>query len=416
MLTITALIDKNWRDNPSPPQGVFKWCDPIFLTNKSVELYTKLSHQHPKLKIVTEIFILSTAVFGAAYCLPHLLTAMHEIKDLSALFLARGEFGACINLFCEIHKTIQLSILITIACQSIKWALSAMRPKVVFTGSCSDLLAKIQTQIPIWTNAIEDSRKIESVKQEISSFAGLICRSLTQERAKETVSPENIGELVKAKIAIAAIVEEVAEKEKTAPADGQEDDLEYCAFFKLSSLGIRVDDYQALVAPKEESNKLPLFDSWQPEDFIFIETKLAELGIFSHKDLVSANLLKPTVKETFQNLHLYLKNHSPSSSASRISPAIKEVLQKLDKIALIPLILFSPFSLFCGFFYSSTLTFGTAFLLSFQGYKIKQIPVSELANATFLRRLLWMENAIPQLFFGSLLGRSLRLVMQRIVR
>ena len=221
-------------------------------------------------------------------------------------------------------------------------------------------------------------------------FSGRVCYYLTEECQKGYLDPTVIQKLTHIKDLLADVIDEIAEVED--PDDNADS---HGAIFCLGLKGLRVDNQKVLAVSFH----------WKEQHYTFIEMKLAEKKLISSSDLKSKGLYdrNPSLNEIIRRLTLYLNPETPMTKALK---NLKSIIFKIDYIVM-PLFssVFMLYSLFCGLFYSSSLTFASAVWLSYRGYNLNPRKPYELQEESVLRRLLWMENMIPQYILGIFVGK-----------
>lgn len=411
MLIVTALIDKSWQENPSPPTGILKWCDPIFVANRTVRWYRKTMEANPFYKDISRISTFVVSYLLIIYLTPLFLTSSVEAMDRFAFTCFRGgEFGAIVATFSEIHKTLQIAILILFSWKGCKKFLEdfpiisslSLKWSKVFqqAESTASLRARIDSRLDHWLEKVDESPEALLVcKQEVIQYSTLLCEHIFRFSRKHFPDQALLNQLQKAKESLEEIMEKIAKVEDRS-------DATFCsAFVLLGEKGIRVREFEFLAAKA----------GWSRSHYPFISIKLAAIGIISNQDIVRLSILKTSsgIPFTTEGIKLRLaeliQNADLSIHRHYFLLAFINTIQTIERLSILLFSsVFVPFSFFFNSFHIHPLTIAEGLLLGFQGYKINILNLSELEQGTVLRRALFFENFSLQAIVAYRLGKIMR--------
>ena len=359
MLALTAITEKSWQENPHPIKGKMKWCDPIFLSYRVVQLYRENIVAYPRLKILTAIFITASSLLSISYLAPLNLHSFKEVQEIYSDCLKRGEFGAHAALFAEIQVTIQISILMIVCFKGCAWGLTQNSKIDAIKAKWNERFEKYDFK------ALKETiqKKMPNSKNEISHCISLLLKIKpfyifpSAEQTQDFALMEQL--LIEA-------IERIAAQE-----DSSNDRMEHRALFVLSEKGFRTIDFQKITRN---------FHIRSTPYQTFIDLELAQKGVFSENDLKAKGIL-PREGENLSSSEILQKLSQLIEKKDELSFEEKCLRLKAMVLAIrhIATIIFSffllPSLLFFRLFSFHYLNCGTGFLLGFAGISDQTLPI-----------------------------------------
>lgn len=423
---VTAIHDRDWSAGGYESRSPAHLIDPLFYMQVAVDFYKDKIATNPKLKTITTIAIgaLATCVLIASIQAVPLYGAGVKLAADSLVF--QGSFGSFCLVMDSVRAFFGICSTVVISWKVCGWVyrqlpsvggVLPLRMRGLRLGESSDKLGSLTTDIQTfhtkWNTKVT-KKKIETCKAEAQEICKNFCAVISSIR-KTDKEGDLYTRFQKPVDQLRDILEEIAALEEA------EDAIDHTPVSVLGRYRISNDMLSSLLRRLE----------WNVEkDFIFLDLKMMEKGIFSIMQLKQHFVTKPgssslDIEAILDSVagHLDLIAAESSSTPIASTPTIasprgrrrllaayenlKQVAWKVDNV--VAPIFANTFKVLCFIADISSIKSGQFFagmMWGMIGHTFNR-STERFVGGSALTRLLWLENCLPWVAYGNALGTIL---------